>query len=199
MSSLEFVEETHTYLYDGVIIPSVSEIIRFAFPDAYKGIPADKLKAKADYGTKVHQLVEEFASGKISMDEIKSKKIDPNIKIAVEQFELLRKKWVFYIKSMEQMVCYKGKYAGTYDIKTEDNLIIDLKTTSLIHEDWLALQLGLYYLACGIRQEFGYCIWLPKQKCAQVKEIKVKTWEECLEILKSYEQAHKSNEHKPFN
>lgn len=189
---ISFIEETHNYLAGGVIIPSVSELIRFKFPDAYKGIPTEILKKKANYGTKVHGLIEDFVQRKFTLNELEQKNIDPNIKIAVSQFEELRAKWSFYIKDMEQIVSYKGKYAGTYDILTEDDYIIDLKTTATIHEDWLSWQLGLYYLAKGIEKEFGYCIWLPKGKPGQVKQITVKTWEECKELIKEYEK-HNSN------
>jgi len=191
MNNLEFDEETHTYLYKGVIIPSVSELIRFIFPDAYSGIPTQILKNKANYGTKCHQIIEDFIQKKVTLEELEKKRIDPNIKVSVEQCSKLLKDWIFDIESVEQMVCWKGKYAGTYDLKTSDNFIIDLKTTSVIHEDWLSWQLGFYYLASGIRQDVGYCIWLPKLKPAKVIEVKVKTWGECTEKVKEYYASKK--------
>ena len=187
-TKIEFLEDVHTYVYDGVIIPSVSDIIRFHFPDAYKGIPESVLKKKATYGTKVHQTIEAFVRKEITMEEIQAKKMDPNIKIAVEQFETLRKKWAFLVKDMEQIVTYKGRYAGTYDIRTIDDCIIDLKTTAELHEDWLALQLGLYQLGAGIANEHAYCIWLPKGKAGSVKQITVTPPEVCLKILDEYEE-----------
>ena len=193
-NSLEFVEDIHAYLYDGVIIPSVSELIRFKFPDAYKGVPEKVLKSKASYGTKVHQNVESFVNGEFTMDELKNSKKDPNIKLAVEQFEYFRKNWAFHVKDMEQIVCYQGRYAGTYDIRTIDDLIIDLKTTSEIHEDWLSWQLGLYYLASGIKRDFGYVIWLPKGKYGDVKQINVKTHNECVQLLEDYEKVEASKQ-----
>ena len=113
--------------------------------------------------------------------------MDPNIKVAVEQFEMLRKEWGFHAKDMEQIVTYEGRYAGTYDILTIDNYIIDLKTTAELHEDWLSYQLGLYYLAAGIDQKIGYCIWLPKGKAGSVVQIDVATKEECISLLEDYE------------
>ena len=35
---IEFIEDGHIYLMDGVIIPSVSEILHFIFPNKYAGI-----------------------------------------------------------------------------------------------------------------------------------------------------------------
>ena len=187
--TIEFLEDVHTYVCDGVIVPSVSELIRFKFPEAYEGIPKRVLKNKATYGTKVHRTIEEFVRG-TPLDEIRKRNIDPDIKIAVEQFEILRKMWAFYVKDMEQIVCYKDKYAGTYDIRTEDDYIIDIKTTSELHEEWLKWQLSLYYLALGIERDFGFCLWLPKGKMGKVVQINTLPKEECLRLVKDYEKAN---------
>ena len=191
---IEFLEDVHTYVCDGVIIPSVSDLIRFHFPEAYKGIPDEVLKKKASYGTKVHRMIESFINKEITMEEIQKKKMDPNIKIAVEQFEILRKNWAFFVKDMEQIVSYKGRYAGMYDIRTIDDCIVDIKTTAELHEDWLALQLGLYQLAAGIDHQFGWVIWLPKGKMGQVKQINVVPPDVCLSILEDYEKHHSERE-----
>jgi len=187
---IEFLEDVHTYVCDGIIIPSVSELIRFKFPDAYAGIPERILKRKATYGTKVHQTIESFVHNDVSMEEIQKKRIDPDIKIAVEQFEILRKTWAFHIKDMEQIVSWQGRYAGTYDMRTLDDYLIDLKTTAELHEEWLRWQLGLYYMACGIKHDFGFVIWLPKGKMAQVKQINVVPTEMCVQLVEDYEKAH---------
>lgn len=192
-NNIEFVEDIHVYLADGVIIPSVSELIRFKFPDAYKGIPKKILKKKADYGTKVHQIIEQFVNKEITIEELRNKDIDPNIKIAVEQFEKLRKEWIFEIQDMEQIVSYKGKYAGMYDLKTSDDYIIDLKTTAELHREWLRWQLGLYYLGAGIKKEIGYVMWLPKGKKGKVEQIPVATHEECIQLVEDYEK-HTTNQ-----
>lgn len=188
--TIEFLEDVHTYVADGVVIPSVSQLIRFRFPDAYAGIPDKILKKKASYGTKVHQTIEAFVHNDVSMEEIQKKRIDPDIKIAVEQFEILRKTWAFHIKDMEQIVSWQGRYAGTYDMRTLDDYLVDLKTTSELHEDWLSWQLGLYYMACGIKHDFGFAIWLPKGKMAQVKQINVVPPEMCVQLVEDYEKAN---------
>lgn len=191
--TIEYLDDVHAYLIDGVLVPSVSQLIRFKYPDAYKGIPDTILKRKASYGTKVHDYVQRFAEGEFSIEELQKRNIDPNIKIAVEQFESLRKKWSFQIKDMEQIVHYKNKYAGRYDLRTKDDLIIDIKTTAEIHEDMLSLQLGLYQMAEGIESEVSYCIWLPKGKAGKVVAINPWTYDECKELLKEYEK-HSSEE-----
>lgn len=191
--TIEFLEDTHTYLADGIIIPSVSELIRFKFPEAYKGVPERILKKKASYGTKVHQMIEDFIEEKITLEEIKAKRIDPDIKIAVEQFDALRKKWMFYVKDMEQIVSYRGRYAGMYDIRTITDELIDIKTTSTLHENWLSWQLGLYYTALEIKKPYGYVLWIPKGKMAQIKQIDVVSTQECVQLIEEYEK-HSSEE-----
>ena len=51
MAIIEFIEETHTYLLDGVIIPSVSEIIS---DDTYASIPPHILQFAATRGKAIH-------------------------------------------------------------------------------------------------------------------------------------------------
>ena len=187
-SNIEYLDDVHAYLIDGVLVPSVSELIKFKYPDIYKDIPEKILKQKANYGTKVHDYIQMFVNKEITMEEIQAKNIDPNIKIAVEQFEILRKKWAFFIQDMEQIVHYKDKYAGRYDIKTTDGLILDIKTTAQLHEDLLALQIGLYNLAEGVSSGISYCIWLPKGKSGKVVAINPWTQDECLQLLKEYEE-----------
>ncbi|MEI3508718.1 MAG: hypothetical protein V8R01_06445 [Bacilli bacterium] len=55
---IEFIEEEHIYLIDGVIVPSVTQILNKVFPKKYEGVPDYILNKKASYGTKVHKLIE---------------------------------------------------------------------------------------------------------------------------------------------
>lgn len=187
-SEVEYIDETHQYLINGILVPSVSELIRFRFPEMYANVPKTILRQKANYGSRVHEHIQRFVEGEFTLDELKKRKIDPNIKVAVEWFEYLRKMWAFQVKSMEQIVHYKNHYCGRYDILTIDDLVIDLKTTSEIHEEWLAYQLSLYYLALGLGRDFGYCIWLPKGKPAKVIQINVKPKDELKQLIKDYEK-----------
>ena len=188
---IEFIEEGHYYLLDGVIVPSVSEIIRFKFPEAYAGIPEQILKKKATYGTKLHRTIEEFIEGECSLQDIQKRRIDPNIKIAVEEFERLRREWIFSIDKVEQIVHWGDHYAGTFDLKCKDGLIIDLKSTSEVHMDWLQLQLSLYYMADNNPQKHGYCMWFPKGSPGKVIQVETLSFDECKEIVKDFEASRK--------
>lgn len=192
--TIEFVEETHSYLNDGVLIPSVSELIRFNFPDAYKNVPDRILKKKASYGTKVHDHIERFIRGEFTLEELNKKRIDPDIKIAVEQFEILRKMWSFHIKDMERIVDWQGRYAGMFDLRTIDDYIIDIKTTTELHTDWLQYQLSLYAMALGISRDFHFCMWLPKGKMGKVIQINTIPEEELKKLVENYEKTCATSE-----
>ena len=43
---LEFIEETHTYLLDGKIIPSATQLLKEIFPLKYDNVPINILEKK---------------------------------------------------------------------------------------------------------------------------------------------------------
>ena len=58
---MKFLEKTHTYLNDdGIIIPSVTQLISWKFGSGYEDVPKKILEAKAAYGTRIHALIEEY-------------------------------------------------------------------------------------------------------------------------------------------
>ena len=81
---IEFLEEEHVYLLDGVIIPSVSEILYFIFPDKYKNINLATLNKKAEYGSKIHEAIECLEQSK-EMPEL-----DINQEFSLRQYERLK-------------------------------------------------------------------------------------------------------------
>ena len=121
---ISFEPSTHTYFNSGhEIIPSVSKLIQFEFPGMYDGVPQAILKNKASYGTKVHETIEQMEDGTLAR---LPRGLDPNVKIAVQQYFSLKKKYKFKVKSMEQIVSYQERYAGTYDILTDKDFLIDM-------------------------------------------------------------------------
>lgn len=189
MKNLEFIPDTHTYLYKGKIIPSVSQLINFQFNNPYKDVDKKILAKAASYGTMCHEAIEQYIKGKFNLGDVDhDKNLDPNIKSAIKQYDKLARHYMLKIDSIEVMKHWKGRYAGTYDLRTVDDYIIDLKTTSKIHEDYLAVQLGLYYMMSNIKQEIGYVIWLPKTQNGILKDIKVWSYEQCIDLLERYEK-----------
>ena len=52
--TLEFFPETHTYLYDGLMLPSVSRILGTKYKNEYASVPPAVLDNAAQRGTAVH-------------------------------------------------------------------------------------------------------------------------------------------------
>jgi hypothetical protein len=60
--TVEYIEESHTYIIEGKIVLSVTQILSTIFPNKYKGIPEYILKNKSQYGSKIHEAIEKFES-----------------------------------------------------------------------------------------------------------------------------------------
>lgn len=186
---VKFIEDGHFYINSkGVIIPSVSDLVEFLFPGTYKDVPEEVLRRAAEYGTAVHELLEQYDNGEIDLKELNFSKTDPNIKACLKQYASLKKKYMIYPKSQEQIVSYQERYAGRYDKLDKTNVLWDVKTTSQKHIEKWECQLGYYYLALGLEKEIGYIVWLPKKEKGEV--IMVTPWsnEMCLKGLEDYEK-----------
>ena len=57
---LEYIDETHTYIFDGVILPSITQILKIKFGNKYKDVSDEVLKKASERGTKVHQAIEDY-------------------------------------------------------------------------------------------------------------------------------------------
>lgn len=181
---VEFIQEGHIYLVDGIITPSVSEIIRFIYPDKYSGIPQKVLEEKALFGTHIHHAIEDLEKGReVFLTDLE--------KVVFQQYLRLKEK--HYIKSIsqEEIVHYGYRYAGTLDsISMIDGqeCIVDYKTTSRVDYESLSWQLGMYQLAKGKKYDKCYCIWLPKKELGKLIEIIPRTKDEIIGVLENYEK-----------
>ena len=57
-SRVVFDNEHHTYTLDGRELSGVTPIVKWLFPDTYKGIPQSVLDRAAEYGTLIHSKCE---------------------------------------------------------------------------------------------------------------------------------------------
>lgn len=181
---VEFIEQTHQYLVEGILVPSVSEILRFIFPDKYKGVPQRVLEEKALFGNHIHEAIEAYEWG------VETHLTDME-RITFNQY--LRLKEAYQIKplEMEMIIHYKDFYAGRLDMTAyveSVKSLIDIKTTAKLDTESLAWQLGMYKLAYGKGIEKCYCLWLPKKDLGQLVEIEPKTKNDILEVLDRYEK-----------
>ena len=165
---LEYIEDEHLYLYDGVIIPSVTGIINKIFPEKYANVPLNILKQKAEYGSLVHKAIEYLEQGQ----KFNTNNIYTDISIA--QYQDLKEENNIQVLEQEQMVCYKGLYAGRFDMIAligNNKCLCDIKTTAKLDIEAISWQLSLYELAYGKKFDKFYAIWLPKKGQAKLVEI----------------------------
>ena len=165
---IEYIDEIHTYLIDGIIVDSVTQILSLIFPNKYKNVPEWILKRKADYGTEVHKIIEMIEN----KEEPKISSI--YVSEALKQYLNLKEKYKIEVLEQEQIVGYKDIYAGRFDMIAEiggEQCLCDIKTTVEVDREYLSWQLSLYELAYGEKFDKLYCIWLPKGGLGKLIEI----------------------------
>ena len=185
---VEFIEQGHIYLVDGVITPSVSEILKFIFPNKYKDVPHRVLEEKALFGTHIHEAIEAYEKGKEPC-------LTDMERVTFSQYLRFKEKYQIKPIEMEMIIHYKDLYAGRLDMTAYVKglkSLIDVKTTCKLDYESLAWQLGMYKLAYGkargIPIEKCYCLWLPKKDLGQLVEIEPKNKGDILEVLDRYEK-----------
>ena len=148
-SVLEFYPETHTYLYDGLMLPSVSQILGVKYKNDYASVPPAVLNNAAQRGTAVHKSIENFnVSGYDDGSE------------AVRNFRFLQKQYGFEVLDSElPIVIFKDDMpiaCGRLDmtmIMDGETGIADIKTVSALNKEKIAYQLNLYRI--GLMQSYG--------------------------------------------
>lgn len=200
---IDFIEKPHIYLVDGIITPSVSEILHFMFPDKYSGIPDWILERKAKYGTKIHESIEMYEANikTMSIQEafdvtIQAKELTYIQEASLRQYLKLKNRYNIDVLEQEMMIQYERKYAGRFDMIANINGAIslcDIKTTAELDEEYLSWQLSYYELAMGKTFEKLYAIWLPKKGIGQVVEIKRKPREVLIKKLNEFLEVYNND------
>ncbi len=180
---IEFLEEPHIYLKNGVIVESVTTLLKkYKFKDKYSEVPSNILKAKAEFGSGVHKAIELLET---TIEDV-FKNLTLYQKKCVLEYERLKKEYKWKVLSQEQIVSYEYLYIGTYDMIFSINgeeCLADIKTTAILDKEYLRWQLGLYNYAMKMKYKKFYCIWLPKGKNGELVEIEIPTKEEIEEFL----------------
>lgn len=173
---IEFIEKEHIYLIDGIVVPSVTQLLKKLFPCKYENIPKKILENKSIYGTELHKFIEiiEKKKPKKPLAYIK-RYYKPNIyqEESLKDYLKIKDKYKIEITDSEKKISYKYLYAGTLDLKGYVNgksAIIDIKTTYELDELYVAWQNSLYELADGKVDEL-YCLWLPKGRLGKLVKL----------------------------
>ena len=147
--TLEYFDDTHTYLYEGLMLPSVSRILETKFKGEYKNVPPAVLNNAAQRGTAVHKAIENYNnSGYDDGSE------------AVRNFKFLQKQYGFEVLDSElPLVIFKDDMpiaCGRLDmtmLMDGETGIADIKTVSALNKEKIAYQLNLYRI--GLMQSYG--------------------------------------------
>lgn len=147
--TLEYFDETHTYLYDGIMLPSVTQILGVKYKNDYASVPPAVLNNAAKRGTAVHKAIENYNnSGYDDGSE------------AVRNFKFLQKQYGFEVLDSElPIVIFKDDMpiaCGRLDmtmLMDGETGIADIKTVSALNKEKIAYQLNLYRI--GLMQSYG--------------------------------------------
>ena len=140
---LEYIDETHTYLYDGVVLPSITQLLRVKFGNKYNGIPKETLERASVQGTAVHKAIEDYDQHGIESEL-------PELR----NYKFLKKAYNFGCVDNEvPVVLFRDGEAvacGRLDLVLTEGEKIglgDIKRTSTLDKTYLAYQLNLYRIA----------------------------------------------------
>lgn len=146
---LEFDYEDHLYICDGIVIPSITQILQTKFGNKYVGVSKEVLQAAADRGTMIHKAIEEFENG-IETEELQE----------LKDYKFLKKHYKFNVVKSEVPIILElndipvacGRLDQVLEIENQIGLS-DIKTTATLDKEYLAYQLNLYRI--GYRQTYG--------------------------------------------
>lgn len=154
---LEYFDDTHTYVYNGVILPSITQILHTKFKDMYTGISKEVLNRAAQLGSTMHKQIEDYEQQGIVSDSKECR-----------NYIFLKKhyKWVCKANERPIVLFYQGRpiAAGRLDMILEKDgrlFIGDLKRTSVLYKEYVTLQTNLYrigYQECYGETIEGLCV-----------------------------------------
>ena len=141
--TLEYFDDSHIYLCDGIILPSITQILKLRFGGKYENISRQILQRAAEKGTEVHEAIQNYCERGEESD-LKE----------LRNFKFLQKAYKFEVLQNEvPVILFKDDIpvaAGRLDlvIRMDDKIGgADIKRTSTLDKEYLAYQLNLYRIA----------------------------------------------------
>lgn len=133
-SALHFDEAKHEYSVNGVVLPSVTQIIHAAFPDPYRFARLEDVEFKRDIGDAVHKATHYFDEGDLDLSTL-DLRIQPYLK-AYRRFVVERNYEPIFCE--RRMYSQRYGYAGTVDkvgTMVHDKghrVVVDIKCTATV-------------------------------------------------------------------
>ena len=149
---LEYIDDTHTYLFDGVVVPSVTQLLQSKFGGKYNGIPKRVLERAAERGTALHKAIEDYEYQGIETDLEE-----------LRNYQRLKKEHGFEVMGNEIPVVLfrdgEAVAAGRCDLFLACQGVFglgDIKRTYRLDRNYLTYQLNIYRIA--FMQSYGITI-----------------------------------------
>ena len=182
--AITFDEAAHTYTTaDNRVIPGVTPAVEWLFPETYRDIPDDVMQRAAEYGTMVHRQCQMADEDGVVVGE------------AVKYRDIMDKAGLKTVAN--EYLVSDGRVASKIDVVCEGAALVDIKTTSQIHEDRVSLQLSIYAWLFeknnpGKDVHGLYVAWLPKERYGkpEVRELPRVPSEVVAFILDEYLAGH---------
>lgn len=189
---VEYLEDTHIYLVDGVITPSITQLLKKHFPVA-ESIPQSILENARKRGNRVHKEIEDYEH----LESIK----EPSTEL--KNYVELKDKHKFEVIDVEKIVVLHkdGKVVacGRLDqlIEIDGELAInDIKSTYKLNYEYLYHQTNLYRIAHN--QTYGTDIkkcYATHLKGSTAKFKSIPSDDEIVtKIIDEYLESHKEEE-----
>jgi hypothetical protein len=192
-TTFQFVPETHTYLDEGRVVTSVTQILECAGLVCYDHIPKAILDHKAEVGTAAHAATHYFDEG-----DLKLSTVDAEVMPYLEAWIRFREESHFVIHSMEQRgiaITDGMKYGYTFDrdgLLNDRPTLLEIKCTAGVEVSW-GPQMAAYEMA--LRAQDGHArhrvaVHLKPNgtysliKLGEIKDYQVFRWALGLEIWK---------------
>ena len=156
---LTFDQEKHEYRVDGVVIPSVTQIINSVAGERWDNIDSEALEYASQRGTAVHLITELHDLG--TLDE---SSVDPTLRGYYNAYLA----FLADVKPQWELVEQKAfserpRYAGTVDrvgIVNGKKAVLDIKTG--VKSKYTGLQLSAYAHMIGEKQARRYGLYLSE-------------------------------------
>ena len=192
--TLEYDDDTHTYLVDGVIVPSVTQVLKVKFGGMYESVAPEVLKKAGERGTAVHKSIEDYCTKGIDLGTTEVR----HFRFLQEyyDFEPISNEIPIIVSKDNEAVC-AGRLDLIIDINNEnhDRAVADIKTTSTLNKEYLVYQLNLYRLGViqcypdlgAITKLYGIHIREDKRKLVEIPVNEGIVWD----IIDEYEREVK--------
>ena len=147
--TLEYLDDIHQYICDGICIPSITQVLKLRFGNKYATVDSATLQRASEKGTEVHEAIERYCkTGEESeLPEVR------NFKFLQRQygFTVLENEVPVILFMDNEAIC-AGRLDMVIDMDGKTGLA-DIKRTSTLDKEYLGYQLNLYRIA--YKQSYG--------------------------------------------